>query len=279
MATPPFDPNVQNNIPMAAVIQAAQQNAQRQLEATTMGNNSLVQGLQSIGQVGQGLLDRRRAMAQALAGAQYIAAKNPELFQPSTTTNQVPVPQDQTASYDKNTGMLSPNTGNASAVATRGQNVTTQPPLDIHTMATALLGTPFNDLLKTGFEQHKLDVDTGLRNKEINQQGQIASVLAGIGQQKATTEATHAGTEDIDTLLQRRIELTKSLPGLLAGLLPDSDQAKAARQQIADIDTQLKAKGYRGSAISGGIPSSGQGINSQKFTTSNGTRFTVNTGG
>lgn len=53
--------------PIASVISAAQQNAQLQQQARQQGQQSLLEGLQSIGQIGQTLVDHRRSMAQALA--------------------------------------------------------------------------------------------------------------------------------------------------------------------------------------------------------------------
>src|SRR5882724_4866115 len=66
------DFRLQNNFPIAEVINAAQQNAKLQLQARTQGQQSLIEGLQSIGQVGQSLFDTRKRVAQSLAlGKQF----------------------------------------------------------------------------------------------------------------------------------------------------------------------------------------------------------------
>lgn len=72
------------SFPMASVIQAAQQNNALQQQAREDGQNKLLQGLQSIGQIGQSLVDKRLKVAQALAlGGQYgIPADQARLMDP-----------------------------------------------------------------------------------------------------------------------------------------------------------------------------------------------------
>lgn len=61
------DFTVKNNFPIAEVINAAQRKAQLEQESQQQGNKSLLEGLQSIGQVGQDLVDKRLQVAKALA--------------------------------------------------------------------------------------------------------------------------------------------------------------------------------------------------------------------
>lgn len=257
MPTPPFNMNVDQSFPMGSVIQAAQQNAQRQLEAQTLGNQSIVQGLQAIGQVGQSLLDRRRAMAQALAGAQ-LYSNTPE-GKEMLGTNQVtsgpngqPVTMNQTASGSVDQPPQ-PN----------------KPSIDLQTLATAFMGDKPSDVMTQMFNQHKFGVESQQKQQEIG----ISQLLASIAGQKAGTEQTHTNQEDINTLLQRRQEASANLPtGFFNSI--NNDKAKQAQSTIADIDRQLAAKGYKGALA----PVSGnQGaISSQKFTSQNGTSYTVN---
>lgn len=66
------DFRMQQNFPIAEVLNAAQQNARLQLQAQTQGQQSLVEGLKSIGEVGQSLFDTRKRVAQSLAlGKQF----------------------------------------------------------------------------------------------------------------------------------------------------------------------------------------------------------------
>lgn len=56
-----------SNFPIASVIDAAGRNAQLQEQAREAGNRSLIEGLQSIGQIGESLYDTKRRVAQSLA--------------------------------------------------------------------------------------------------------------------------------------------------------------------------------------------------------------------
>lgn len=66
-----------NNFPIAEVINAAQRKAALEQQNKTEGNQQLLAGLQSIGQVGQSLVDKRMKVAQALAlGKQFGMDEN-----------------------------------------------------------------------------------------------------------------------------------------------------------------------------------------------------------
>lgn len=120
--------------PVSSVIDAASRNAALQQQARESGNQSLIAGLQSIGQIGQSLFDQKVRVAQALAGAHMMATQNPELLGDNqvTQTQQGPVTQNQTASYDPSTGTATPN----------------RPPLDIRTIATAMYGMSPKDMFE-----------------------------------------------------------------------------------------------------------------------------------
>lgn len=55
------------SFPIASIVDAAQRKAQLEQQNRTEGNQQLLAGLQSIGQVGQSLVDKRMKVAQALA--------------------------------------------------------------------------------------------------------------------------------------------------------------------------------------------------------------------
>lgn len=66
------DFRLQNNFPISSVIDAAGRNAQLQEQAREAGNKSLIEGLTSIGQIGQSLYDTKKRVAQSLAiGRQF----------------------------------------------------------------------------------------------------------------------------------------------------------------------------------------------------------------
>lgn len=66
------DFRLQPSFPIASVIDAASRNAQLQAQSREAGNKALIEGLQSIGQVGQSLYDTKKRVAQSLAlGKQF----------------------------------------------------------------------------------------------------------------------------------------------------------------------------------------------------------------
>lgn len=66
------DFRMQQNFPIATVIDAAGRNAQLQEQSREAGNKALIEGLQSIGEVGQSLYDTKKRVAQSLAlGRKY----------------------------------------------------------------------------------------------------------------------------------------------------------------------------------------------------------------
>lgn len=66
------DFRLQPSFPIASVVDAAGRNAQLQEQAREAGNRSLIEGLQSIGQIGQSLYDTKKRVAQSLAiGKQF----------------------------------------------------------------------------------------------------------------------------------------------------------------------------------------------------------------
>lgn len=262
--------NLQPNFPIASVIQAAQENARTQQQAKEFGTQQLNQGLQTIGAVGQSLLARRQSMAQALA-ASKMYAQTPEGQQMMGTNAVASGPNGQVV------------TPNQTAAGGSGMAPTpNQSPVNMGTLQTAFMGDKPSDMLNQLFERSKqrqqLAIEQGTQAIEGRKQALAETVepqrlalekqnndlLAGIKQQMAGTEAAKAKSQDIDTLLQRKAELTKALPTSWFGG-HNNDQAMAAQQEIAGIDAALAAKGYKGVA-SAAVP--------QK--TANGTMYTVN---
>lgn len=147
--------NFQPSFPIASVAQLYADRPVKEQAIKTQQQQQLISGLNMFGQGVDSLVQRRMQMAQALAGAKYMAAQNPDMFYPQTTNVQAPVTQNQTAAYDPTTGSVTPNMGNA-PVTSMPQPVTKPAALDIPTTATALFGTPFADVLKTQFEKQRL---------------------------------------------------------------------------------------------------------------------------
>lgn len=66
------DFRLQPSFPIASVVDAASRNAQLQQQAREAGNQSLIEGLKSIGQVGESIFDTKKRVAQSLAlGRQF----------------------------------------------------------------------------------------------------------------------------------------------------------------------------------------------------------------
>lgn len=227
-----------NSFPIASVIDAAQRNNQLQEQARQAGNQSLIAGLQSIGQVGQSLFDQKVRVAQALAGAKMYA-QTPE-GQQMLGTNTVtasptgqPVTHNQTAAYDPTSGAVTSN----------------QSPVNLQTIQTAMLGEKPMDVQNQMFERQKQAQQYGLEQRKqalaekiepqkVALDQQIKTLLASIDAKKAGTEATHVSDENRNALLARRDDLLKQKSANpLVGMFSDkNDQIDAA---ISDIDKQL----------------------------------------
>lgn len=228
--------NMQPTFPMASVIDAAQRNNALQLQAQQAGQQSLVQGLGAIGQVGQSLLNRRMQMAQALAASKLYAA-TPE-GQQMLGTNQVtqgpagqPVTMNQTAQ------------GGVGVAPT--PNTTGVTPTDLQ---TAFIGDKPSDLLTQLFERQKQQQQFGIENRKqalaenVEPQkvaGELAIQKAGLGIKGQEVGIQQQGNiqNQITGLQQKKAELVKSLPVNVFGW--QSQQAVAAKQQMADIDAQI----------------------------------------
>ncbi len=76
-----------NAFPIASVIDAASKNAQLQEQAREAGNQSLIAGLKSIGDIGQSLYDTKHRIAQSLAIGQQIGI--PENLSRTMTPEQL----------------------------------------------------------------------------------------------------------------------------------------------------------------------------------------------
>ncbi len=279
--------------PIATVIDAAARNAALRQQAQQAGQESLVAGLKSIGDVGGSIYDRRVQMAQALATAKMYA-NTPEgqaMLAPTTTTNTInaPVTRRSTAAYDPSTGNVTPNTGMSGVGTVMPQPVTTSTPspVSMQDLQTAFRGESPANLLQQLFERQKTAQELALKGREVTlkeatEPAKVAGELAiqrtglGIKAGEAATAAGKAQSEDINTLLQRRQEATTKLPTGWWNAI-NNDQAEQAKQEIANIDSQLAAKGYKGT-ITPPTKSPSKAIGSQKYTTDAGTSYTVNPG-
>lgn len=83
------DFTMKQSFPIASVIDAAQRKAQIEQQARQQGNESLVAGLQSIGQVGQSLYDQKKRVAQSLALGRVPEIGIPDELSRTLTPEQV----------------------------------------------------------------------------------------------------------------------------------------------------------------------------------------------
>src|SRR5689334_16801294 len=112
------DFRLQPTFPIAPVIDAASRNAQLQERAREVGNQSLVDGLQAIGQIGQSLYDTKKRVAQSLAlGQQFDVA--PEVARTMTPEQLLHVGTIKKGGVDMQIllNMLHPGTGGKPAAA------------------------------------------------------------------------------------------------------------------------------------------------------------------
>lgn len=89
---------MQQSFPISEVVNAAQRKAQLEQQAQQQGNESLVQGLQSIGQIGASLAAQKQKVAQALALGKLIGV-DPEVAR-SLDTSQIIEVAKLTKGYD-----------------------------------------------------------------------------------------------------------------------------------------------------------------------------------
>lgn len=260
--------NLQPTFPIASVIDAAQRNAQLQLQAQQAGQQSLVSGLQSIGQVGQSLYEQKLRMAQALAGAKMFAAspEGQQMMAPTVTPQPMTVMRNQTAAYDPSTGSVTPNTGTpgVGTVLPQTKTTITPPSIDLKTLQTGMLGESPSNMLTQLFERQKQRQQLGIEQQRADteaarakSEATIQALLAGLKGQETATGATHVKNEDVNALLARRAEITKDLP---TGFLNSINNAKGAqaKKDIANIDAMLAAKGYSGASNS--LPGIGETV-------------------
>lgn len=232
--------------PVASVIDAAQRNNQLQLAAQQAGQQSLIQGLQSIGQVGQSLYDQKMKMAQALA-ASKLYAQTPE-GQQMMGTNPVtsspsgqPVTQNQTAAFNPATGSVTPN----------------QSPVNAGTLQTAFMGESPSNLLTQLYERQKQRQEFGLQQQKqaftekiepqkLAQQAALTEALTGIRNQQIANENQANIRNQITALESKKAQAIKDFPELygtfIRGILPAGSNAKeeAAFKDYQDTQRQIE---------------------------------------
>jgi hypothetical protein len=229
--------NIQPNFPIAGVADLIAQRPLREAQMRAQQQQQLVEGLKDFGTGVQSLVARRQAMAQALAGAQ-IYGQTPEGKQ-LLGTNQVtqgpagPITQNQTAAFNPQTGMVTPN----------------QSPVTPQTLATAFYGDKPSDLLNQLYERQKQAQQFGLEQRKqalaerVEPQkvaGELAiqKQLAGIKGQEIGVQTSANIQDQISSLQQKKAELVKALPGTFGTFLGNS-AAQQAQKQIAEIDSQI----------------------------------------
>ena len=264
------DFSVQNNFPMAAVIQAAQQNNALQTQARENSQKQLLDAFQTIGGVGQSLLDRKLAMSRALAQAKVYGAMNPEAMQPTTTTNttQEPITRSQTAqgTDDQGNPLPSPvfNTGNSSSVATRPQTTTTinPPALTPAILAQAFMGEQPGNFLtnlqtqqKLGIEKKKEAFEESFAPQKLAAMTKIQEALAGL-RGKSIDAATASNLRDKITSNEQTIsKLVEGLPkgivnSFIQGTIPSEQYRQTFNQwqQLRNQNETYKKQLYGGSS-------------------------------
>lgn len=230
----------------------------------------MIEGMKAIGHVGQSLYDQKVAMARALAGAQMYAKQNPEVVGENQVaqTAMGPVTNNQTANYDPATGSVTPN----------------QSPVNVSTLASAMLGMAPKDIfdnqvqnrqaktsegdlaLKQQYKPQELAIQekVALAQEENNRLQRLYQkiVMDATIKDKETGRAHDAEKmrkDEINDLLRRKTDLTKSLPkGLWDSI--NNKQAAQAKKESAQIDTQLNSLGY---GNEGGLPQVGQSVKHQ----------------
>lgn len=247
--------NLQNNFPISSVIQAAQRKAELDNQTTMQQSQMINNSLDKIGQVGQSLYQRRQQMAQALAGAHMMAVQNPELVGDNqvTSTPQGPVTQNQTAAYDPTSGTVTPS----------------RPPLDIRTLATAMLGESPMATQQQMFERKKQQQQFGLEQQKqaftekmepikLAQQAQLTQALTGVRSQQVTGEQQSNIRNQITALEGKKAQYIKDFPELtgtfISGLLPPGSNAKEEAAFNDYNETQKQISDYNRQLYSGGAP-------------------------
>lgn len=168
--------NLQNNFPISTVVNAAQRKAELDNQTTLAQSKLINDSLGVIGQVGKSLFDQRVRVAQALASA-HLYAQTPEGKQ-ALGTNQVaqtaqgPVTQNQTASYDPNSGSVTP----------------LQSPVDVRTIATAMYGMDPKDVFQNQIQNRLASTQQG----ELALKQQTEPQKISIEGQKALAEVQNA---------------------------------------------------------------------------------------
>lgn len=270
---------MQQNFPIASVINAAQQNAVLQQRAREQGNQDLIQGLQSIGQVGTTLIQRRQQMAQALAGAKMYAntpegqqmltptiSTAPAPVQPSVTQGlRGPVTPGQTASFDSETGATTPN-------QPAMQTTSTPSPVTPQDLVTAFIGESPSNMLTQLFERQKQRQQYGLEQQKqafnekmeplkLAQQERLTNALTGVKSSQVAGEQASNIRNQITSLEAKKAQAIKDFPELsgtfIRGILPPGSNAKEeaafndyqqTQRQIDNYNRQLYSQGQGGAS-------------------------------
>lgn len=226
--------DLQPSFPIAGVAQLYADRSTKEAQARLAQNQQLIQGINQFGQGVQSLVERRNAMAQALAQAQ-IFAQTPEGQQVMAPTKS-PTP-----------GYGSPVTSGAEGPA--GPTTMTPSPVNMDTLKNALVGETPGSFLSSLQTQatNKRAYDLESQKEESAQkiaherlQGLLAIFKGGLDPKYAgiNQQATASIQNNITSLQQKKAELTKDLPSTL-GTYWGNDKAKSARDQIAQIDKQI----------------------------------------
>ncbi len=255
--------NMQPTFPIASVIDAAQRNNLLQEQAREAGNASLINGLKSIGEIGNSIYSQKMQMAQALAGAKLFAqspegqqmlapttttAPNP--IQPTVTTGpQGPVTPGQTATYDPTSQSITPN---SPAMKT----TSTPSPISMGDIQTAMLGESPSNMLTQLFNRQKERNELALKTRaqgfteqmepiKLAQQAALTSALTGVKGKEVSVQEQNNLRSSIATEEQRKQQAIKDFPALsgtfISGILPEgsNEQESAARKTFQDAQKNI----------------------------------------
>jgi hypothetical protein len=255
-----------NAFPIASVIDAAQRNNALQLQARTQGQQSLIEGMKAIGQVGQSLYDQKMRIAQALAQADIYKKNHPELFNKveTVTKSQAPINRNETASFDPSTGAVTPNTGMSGVAGqvplTRRVESNGSFSIPDKTLQDAFMGMTANDFFdnqvqnraaKTGeadlaFKEKYKPQELAIDAKRASTDEMLRMILANIESGKAKEDKAKNKVDEINSLLKTKADLTKMVS---TGFF-SNDQSDLAKSQIKEVDQKLATLGYGASHLS-----------------------------
>jgi hypothetical protein len=271
--------NLQPTFPIAGVADLIAKRHYLEQQMRAQQQQQLVEGLQGFGTGVQSLVNRRIAMAQALAQAQVFGQTDAgkQMLAPTTTTDtqQMPVMRGQTAQGTDAQGnplpAPIPNAGITGVGATRPQTTTTSTPssIDTNTLARAFMGAPPEspaNMLTQMFERQKQAQEFGLQQRkqafeekfkpqQLAQTGALTQALIGVKGREVSAQESSNIRNQITALEGKKAQTIKDFPELtgtfLSGVLPKGSNAKQEAAFNDYQETQRQIDNYNRQLYSG----------------------------